>query len=270
LEVATLKQSFEQEEKWPMPKFIEDEEPHFVFIIAPPNSGSTALSELLNTSHRTMKLHVSGEGQWLIPGLCEPPRWDPNKEVNYKSVKAVWLNRFQIEKQKTPSVDVVIEKSPPNMVRIESLLTQFHNYSLIANNRNPYAMCSSILYRYNNAEEIGLDKRKNVLRKIANKWLARSKNIRELIKQLNIPLLTYEQFCQDPSSLLSILKVPNGVSETMNLQARVRVKDYTPQVISNQNDRQISKLTNEEVEHISAALEPNHQILDFFDYQILR
>lgn len=122
--------------KWPVPKFDKSNEPHFLFIITSPYSGSTALSELLNSSHRTMILQERGEGQWLIPGLCEEDRWNPDKKVNYESVKAVWLNRFQSVQRLVQHVDVVIEKSPPNMMRIEELSSQFRNYSFIANNRN--------------------------------------------------------------------------------------------------------------------------------------
>ncbi len=57
-----------------MQKFDESNQPHFLFIITPPYSGSTAISGVLNSSHRTMILQKSGEGQWLVPGLCEKDR----------------------------------------------------------------------------------------------------------------------------------------------------------------------------------------------------
>ncbi len=215
-----------------------------------------------------MILHERGEGQWLVPGLCQQDRWNPDKKVNYNSVKAVWLNRFQMVKRLTQNIDVVIEKSPPNMIRIEKLSSQFRDYSFIANNRNPYANCSSILYRNHNADKIGSAKRKILLGELAITWLNRSIKIRELIHKLNIPLLTYEEFCQDPSSVLNILNLPSSISESINLQARVKVKDYKHQVISNQNDRQISRLSSEEIDQISTILESHGQLLDFFGYQI--
>jgi hypothetical protein len=259
--------NFQQNSKWPIPIFDENDQPHFLFIITPPYSGSTALSELLNTSHRTMILQERGEGQWLIPGLCEEDRWNPDKKVNYDSVKAVWLNRYQMVKRLTQNIDVVIEKSPPNMMRIEKLSSLFRNYSFIANNRNPYANCSSILYRNHDVDKISSEKRKILLGQLAAKWLKRSAKIRELIQKFNIPLLTYERFCQAPSLVSECIK-QSGVSESINSQAIVKVKDYKPQVISDQNDRQISRLTNKEIDHISVILKSNEQLLAFFGYQI--
>ena len=79
---------------WPYPKYDRSDEPHFLFIITPPYSGSTALSALLNTSHRVMFLHPKAEGQWLIPALCVD-RWNSDKKVEFSSIKAVWLSKYQ-------------------------------------------------------------------------------------------------------------------------------------------------------------------------------
>lgn len=259
-----------KKEKWPSPKFDENDQPHFLFIITPPYSGSTALSELLNTSHRTMLLHPRGEGQWLVPGLCEGGRWNPDKEVNYLSVKATWLSTYQKVNRLTKNVDVVIEKSPPNIMRMEKLSSQFRDYSFLANNRDPYANCSSILYRNHDAKNLSPNKRKEILGNIAKQWIKRSFRIKELMHSLNSPLLTYEEFCSNPSSVINFLNTPSGVSESINPEGMVKVKDYNPQPISNQNERQISKLTAEEVEHISTILKTNSKLLEFFGYQLLR
>lgn len=256
--------------KWPMPKFDESDQPHFLFIITPPYSGSTALAELLNTSHRTMILQERGEGQWLVPGLCGRGRWDPEKEVNYHSVKSVWLNKYQRVKRLTQNIDVVIEKSPPNMMRIERLSSQFQDFSFIANNRDPYANSASNFYRVFDAGKIDSERRTKIFARLARNWLMRSSRIRELVFTLDIPLLTYEQFCQNPSSVLNILNLPDGVSETINPQASVKVKSYKAQPISNHNKHQISHLTDEDIACISKILEPYSELVAFFGYQIMR
>ena len=251
-----------------MPEFSETEQPHFLFIVTPPNSGSSALAELLNTSQRTMLLTPKGEGQWLIPALCKKDRWNPDKEVDYQSVKAVWLSKFQNAKRLAPNIDVVIEKSPPNMVRLEKISSQFREYSFLVNIRNPYATCSSSLYRNCNADATTSETRRNKLNRLAESWLKRSAIIRLHIRKLGVPIITYEQFCQDPSSVLGKLRLPDGVSSSVNPRAKVKVKDYKPQVISNQNDRQISRLTTKEIEQIGVVLGGNEQLLNYFGYQI--
>ena len=260
----------EKRDRWPSPKFDENDQPHFLFIITPPYSGSTALSELLNTSYRTMILHPKGEGQWLVPGLCEKDRWDPQKEVNYQSVKATWLSTYQRVSRLTQNVDVVIEKSPPNMMRMEQLSSQFRDCSYIANNRDPYANCASILYRHHDADNLSTHERKEALYSLAKGWILRSEKIRYLTSILSAPLLTYEEFCSNPSSVVKLLNTPKGVSESINPNASVKVKDYKPQPISNQNERQITKLNDEEIEHVSESLKSNSELLEYFGYQLLR
>jgi hypothetical protein len=255
--------------RWPLPEYDENDQPHFLFVITPPYSGSTALSELLNTSHRTMILQDKGEGQWLVPGLCEQDRWSPEKEVDYSSVKAVWLSEYQKVKRMRKNVDVVIEKSPPNMMRIEKLSSQFLDCSFVANSRNPYANCASRLYRHHDADNLPADHRMAILGNLTRSWVMRSLKIEELVSRLSIPLLTYEEFCRKPSSILDALRLPDGVSQTIDTSATVKVKNYPVQPITNQNERQISKLTGKEVEHITNLLTPNTDLLEFFGYQRL-
>jgi hypothetical protein len=63
----------------------------------------------------------------VTPGVrCDDERWDPAKKVDWASVRAVWLHRVA-ELRARGRVDVVIEKSPPNMVRLEGLLEAFRD-----------------------------------------------------------------------------------------------------------------------------------------------
>jgi len=257
-------------DEWPQPDYDEQDQPHFLFIITPPFSGSTALALLLNTSPRTMFLQERGEGQWLVPGLCQPGgRWRPDKYVNYESVKAVWLNRYQSVNSPAGTIDVVIEKSPPNMVRIEKLSALFRSCSFLANNRNPYANCSSILYRNHDAENIGAEQRAEALNRIANGWVGRSTRVRELVQAHDIPLVTYEEFCQNPMSVPSVLKTPEGVAEGIDTGAHVKVKDYELQALSNQNERQIARLTAAEIRLLTRTFNRQEELLGFFGYQLL-
>lgn len=81
---------------WPQPEYNNNDQPHFLFILTPPNSGSTAIAELLNSSPNSMVLTPIGEGQHILPDMHDrPERWDKKIFVDYKSVKAVWLNTYQ-------------------------------------------------------------------------------------------------------------------------------------------------------------------------------
>lgn len=254
--------------RWPTPRYDENNQPHLFFLITPPYSGSTAIAKLLDTSSRTMTLVPNGEGQLLLPGLCEEDRWEPKKEVNYDSVKATWLAEFQKRNRLEPQIDVVIEKSPPNMVRIDELLALFADYSLLANNRDPYAYCASSFYRNHEANKISAEKRKEVLEQLANNWLIRSGQIKAIISKYEIPLLTYERFCEQPAAILELLKLPEGVIDSIDFGAKVKVKDYTAQPIVNHNARQISSLTEADLASISQILAADLPLLELFGYQL--
>lgn len=256
--------------EWPLPKYDQNVEPHFLFLITPPNSGSTAMANILNTSHRTMILRPNGEGQGLVPGLFEKDRWDEKKFVNYDSVKAVWLRKYQDVRALVQNIDVVIEKSPPNMMRIEKLASSFQSYSLLANIRDPYATCASILCRYNDVEKLTRENRLEKIRRIIGNWVLRIRIIQRLVLSKDVPLVTYEIFCDDPQSLIDKLKLPEGVAETMKINAEVKIKDYDMQKISNQNQRQIAKLERHEIEFLTSSLSKEEELISFFGYELLR
>ena len=255
--------------RWPLPLYDNNIQPHFFFLVTPPYSGSTAIAKILETSHKIMALHSNAEGQWIVPGLCEKDRWDPDKKINYESVKAVWLHTFQKEKKRNPSLQVVIEKSPPNILRIKKLSSQFSDSSFVVNNRDPYANCASILYRNHNAENISDDIRIETLQTLTRDWIMRSRYLKEFVIKSKTPLITYEKFCENPSNLIEVLDLPAGVSDTINLNAKVKVKDYNIQGISNHNKQQISNLSGLEIECISGILKSEIPLLEFFGYGLM-
>ncbi len=251
---------------WQIPRYINSDQPHFMFILTPPYSGSTAIAKLLNTGNGTMLLHPKGEGQWLIPSLCANDRWEADKNINYESIKAVWLNKYQSVNKLVGNITTVIEKSPANMMRIREISSLFNDCSFIANNRNPYANCASILYREHDAENISADKRVHLLKNISKEWIVRSEKIREIVQHMNVSLLTYERFCENPSSIISILKIPKDVIESIDISASIKVKDYKAQKIINQNKRQITNLKNNELDVLNAIFKKHEDLLNFYDY----
>jgi hypothetical protein len=190
--------------------------------------------------------------------------------VDYESVKSVWLHQFQHVHKLVGNVDVVIEKSPPNMVRIEQLGPLFQRYSLLVNNRDPYASCASELYRTFDVEDLTPSKRAEALTKVAEKWVTRSRRLRELTQTFDIPLLTYESFCASPAAALQKVRLPAGVLETVDPDAPLTIKDYAPQPLSNQNARQIARLTSQDIETISRVIRQDEGLVEFFGYEALR
>ena len=254
--------------RWPNPSYADDAQFHFLFVITPPYSGSTAFANLMATSDRVSLLRHDGEGQWLVPGVCEPDRWDSDKPINYRSVKSVWLAKAQKQTKQKPDTTMILEKSPPNMVRIHDLLSVFPNSSLLVNNRDPYANCSSILHRNYPIDELTDEQRQSVLTEICEAGVGRSTRVMKIKNEFGAPLLTYEQFCAEPASVARTLDMPE-ITDTIDSEAKVRVKDYAPQAIANQNSRQIAKLNDDDIEAISNVLRRHTEVLAFFGYELM-
>jgi hypothetical protein len=111
--------------------------------------------------------------------------------------------------------------------------------------------------------------RRKLVEEKASSWLKKSQIIKSIVSSNRVPLITYEHFCENPALILDLLNLPDGVSETIELDARVSVKDYKPQTISNQNSRQISRLSSKDVTSINRVLREDPATLEFFGYQLI-
>lgn len=254
---------------WPIPEYRLEHQPHFLFVVTQPYSGSTALSKLLATSHYISMLNQNGEGQWLIPGLCQANRWQPNLEINEESIRAVWLSEYQSQYKEDSSIKVIVEKSPPNMMRIDRIISLFDNYSLLALNRNPYAQCSSSLHRMKQAHCFTEKQRLHSLTTLIDDWIARSARLKSLITKFSMPLITYEAFCSSPNHLIKKLSLSDEIKTTIDPGEKIIVKDYPSAQIKNYNEHQIALLNNREIDLISTRLAEQSQLLDYYNYRFL-
>ena len=254
-------------DNWPTPDYLPlVSEPTFLFIITPPFSGSTALAQVLNSAHHSTLIQKRGEGQWLVPGMCQADRWNPDKYIDWKSVKAVWSSRIRFIEEHVGKVSVVIEKSPPNLVRVDRLLETFPKHKIVAFNRNPYASCASMLYRVHDGKNKSRDERLAIVREIAAAWTFRSAWLKKQIDTYSPIHFTYENFCNDPEA--AVKRITDHFSELIGIDIKraIKVKDYRLQGISNQNERQIGNLSQCERSVIGAALRPHEELLRFFGY----
>ncbi|MGE9270711.1 MAG: sulfotransferase [Verrucomicrobiales bacterium] len=252
---------------WPIhPPSNRENDPVFLFLFTPPYSGSTALAHILNSAPASMILRSNGEGQWLVPGLCADDRWDPRKAIHWDSVRSVWLNQVQFVEELVGPIELVIEKSPPNLARSAQLLEHFPRHEIMVFNRNPYANCSSILYRQYPAEDQSEKERISILTDLANQWVERTQYAKAIIDEHDPLAFTYEEFCADVASTIHrvVTRIPS--LRGIDPHRKVLVKDYAPQKISNQNQRQISRLTDRELAAIGEQLQSHENLLKDFGY----
>jgi hypothetical protein len=244
-------------------------EPKFLFIFTHPYSGSTALAKLLNTSPRSMVLHPKAEGQWLIQEMSGKNRWNSQTEMPWPRIKAVWMEKYRSVNDLVGGISVVIDKSPPNMLRTDQVIQHFPGCSYFAFYRNPYANCSSILYRNYPVETYTEDERHASLRKIALAWVRRGRHLRDAIEAFDMLHFSYEYFCANVEAaaqkVLSICPELGAIDP----DAEVVVKDYPPQKIMDMNEAQISRLSPSDLQAITSELREHSDLLKLFGYDLI-
>ncbi len=243
-------------------------EPHFLFVLTLPYSGSTALAKVLASAHRVALLHQSGEGQWLVPGLCADDRWEPDKVVDWPSVRAVWFRRLQFIAALAGEIDLVIEKSPPNLVRLEQLAEVFPRHSMSWLNRNPYAAVASHLQRRHDPDHLSGEDRAAAVRHLATLWMARSAVLREVRERREVAGFTYEALCADPGREIARLVDLHPALATVDIDAAVGVKDHAPHPLRNHNERQIGLLAAADVDIIGEVLSSDPAVVESFGYAV--
>jgi hypothetical protein len=234
-----------------------------IFLLNPPHSGSTAMAAVLLTAPRAWSATPNAEGQW-VPEVSEEMRrrpWDPAVDFDWEHIKQRW---FRLR----PSTrTLLIEKSPPNLLRAASIMKVF-NPLFVISNRNPYANIASILRTYFAHED--RDSRRNEIQRLARMWLFRSErqisNI-TLLRTRSV-ITTYETFCLFPNGLCNNLYNFCG-DLRIDVNRHITVKNYPKQPIINMNNTQIAALSSEDIAIIDEVLLQKAHVVEFFGYRIL-
>lgn len=113
----------------------------YLFVLSPPFSGSTLMQKLLATSKNVSSFR--GEGQFVesVKDIMRSDPWDVNKKMPWDFIKKEWHKKWDLNKS------ILVEKSPPNILRGIEIEKVFKPLYCIAIIRNPYAFCESIVRR---------------------------------------------------------------------------------------------------------------------------
>jgi hypothetical protein len=231
-------------------------QPTYLFILAPPFSGSTLLTRLLATSSHVSVNNNLGtcEGQQL-PEL-KAMLWERDSGSKYDSatgydwafIKSVWHRYWN------PSKEILVEKSPPNIARFTQLQDHFLPACFIIMVRNPYAQCESHIKRKN------LDGNVSAIAAFVIHCLRLQKINQEMEGQKLS--FTYEALVKDPGDLKT--RLANFLPQLRDIRMSLKT---TP--IQDRNDEQISHLSVDQIQQINVVFEKNQDILTYFGYQII-
>jgi hypothetical protein len=242
-------------------------EPIYLFLLTLNNAGSTAVIQFLNTSKKTSLLWPNGEGQWLpeVVDIMRREPWNPQTKKPWDLIKKEYLKKWN------QSSEILLEKSPPNLVNGKEIQEFFLGVRFIVMNRNPYAQCSSC-YQYflKHSQITDRELQERELANLANKWLFKSKYQKWNLENLDRTLLiTYEDFVKDLEATKNKILEFCPELEDLTIDTKFQIKNYQKSEIKDFNQKQIDSLTNSQIEILSRVFKKNKSLLDFFSYNII-
>lgn len=228
----------------------------FLFVLCPPYSGSTVLWKILQTSP-----HISAlpkEGQFLEPvkHIMRDNPYNIQKKMPWDLIQSAWETYWDIDKS------ILLEKSPPNLIRALEIEQHFQESYFVAMIRNPYASCEGI-YRRNHKF---LEESVKFWIKCAEHQVNNIKNIR------NITYFTYEDLTDSPEKIRKQLLEFMPDLETLDINVAMRVHSILgrqARKIENLNRHKINNLTDKDLSTINDILKDHKELMSFFGYQYI-
>jgi len=232
----------------------------FLFVLNPQNSGSTAFARLLLTSPFAMSIGRNAEGQRhraVRDRMFGEDRWNAEATMPWERIKRRWTEAWRAAHTATGAT-VVVEKSPPNLVRAAAIADAFPNRRFIVWNRNPYAVAASCRKRYGRAVE-----------ESAAHWLVCAAALLALRADVSpILSLTYEQACANPAAAAEDVLAFAPELGALDATAPLEIKDYPAAPLRDCNTEQIATLSRSEMDAITALLAPRRMLLEVFGYDL--
>ena len=233
----------------------------FLFILCGPYCGSTLLNQIISSSSNVScnnKLGVR-EGQ-LLPGvkhfMFTKKRWQKETKYKWKEIKKTWLKYWDHSKI------ILLEKSAPNLIRVDEIKKTFKDAYFIIMVRNPYAQAEGIIRRNNATAEYAAKFALNCLKQ--QKINIESKH--------NSIWFSYEDLCDNSTMIFE--KMVSFLPETADIDIYSKFKAHNFKTknkmsIQNLNAEKISILTKEQIKTLNSYFVKEKKVLEFFNYSIV-
>lgn len=178
-------------------------------------------------------------------------RWDPSTPFDWRYIKKEWRKYWDVTRP------ILVEKSPPNIVRVPSILQVFPNCSLIILVRNPYAHCESLIRKSNYNPKSAAEFSIFCLQ-------CQKENIKLTNQSL---LISYEELTSSPQ------KITNKITEFMPLLGPLDFDrkfnahnfHHKKLKITNLNDQKIDSLNSQQIEQMNEVFQNKLDLLKFFN-----
>lgn len=234
---------------------------NFLFLFSPNNSGSTIIGQYIaQQTGGYLPPFGNYEGQMVPlvrPEMRTTDRWNPEREMGWPRIRKIWT-----ELAEEAGKDLFVECSPPNIMRVDSILSAFgpeseHLFSI----SGPYSFIASTIFNYYQTPVTS-----EMLRIETLNWIERAEAMRTfLTANPESPRIRYEDFCDDPAVVNRAL----GLAVKPRSKLNGKWNDPIQQVID-LSHRQHAFLVFAEWEEVNEILREHESLLRFFGYEVIR
>ena len=242
--------------------FLKRKNNTFLFILSPPFSGSTLLNQILSTSSNISCNNniVLREGQHLPIAhkiMFHNDRWNVHKQFPWQKIKKIWMEYWDLSKA------VLLEKSPPNIIRAIEIQKCFNDCKFICLTRNPYAQIEGKIRRHEKDITVATEEILFYLK-------TQQRNVTQL---KNVLYLSYEELTDCPGKakekIIEFAPDLSDISVNQKYTAH-NFKSSRKMGIVNLNKEKIENLTDKQIMLINSIFEKEKKVLDYFGYQIVK
>lgn len=228
----------------------------YLFVLCPPYSGSTVLWKLLSTSENVSSLPLEGQFLPELKKLMRDKPWDASHTLPWPEIKRVWESYWDRNKP------VLLEKSPPNLIRTKDILAHFQPVKFIIMVRNPYAQCEGLIRRNNWKVTRAANFSMMCLR-------TQLENARELD---DAQVLTYESLVQDPAQACEQLATFMPALGDMDSTASFKVHSIDGTLdrpITDLNAKKIASLPADTIASMNDIFFQHRETIEDWGYNLL-
>lgn len=228
----------------------------FLFILCPPYSGSTVLWKILQTSPVVSAMPKEGQFMPEVRGIMRNQPYDLARPMPWDRIRGVWEHHWNMKKP------ILLEKSPPNLMRAFEIEEEFEPTRFVSMIRNPYAACEGIYRRNDKSLQDSIDF-----------WVRLAKFQKKNIEGLeSVVHFSYEQLVSEPhlvkDRLLEFL--PDLQMLDMGVSMKVHsVAGRKTRKLQDFNARKIDRLNNRELTIINTTLTRHQDLMEYFGYSLI-
>jgi len=215
------------------------------------------LWRLLGTSPHVSALPAEGQYIESVKSILRQDPWNDQVQIPWDTIKSRWKLEWNLEKP------ILIEKSPPHIIRAFELEKYFSPAFFVIIIRNPYAFCEGYTRR----------RKGKSMAEAANFWVRcaefQKKNIAGLNKSI---FFTYESLTDNlqetTEQLIQFLPDLERLQPGESFPS-MSIINYQARPIQNFNQIKIDILSTKDILEINEVLEGNIEYLDYFGYEII-